>query len=311
MFFSKVTCLPDLNRLEISEKQRVIAVRDEQIFADLLNRHRSIADREGGAEIGDYVLVEAVDARGNSRIIHIELGGKRFAEYEKALIGCKAGQEIEAVINGGKTFLKVRSVRMPIEYPLTDASIAALALPGIATLNDYRKAFLSEHGTEIADRVFRALQSRLLDQVLSMTEMELDKRDADRFNDQQLTMLKNIQGDADARIMKAYGDDGKRTREEAYQQFYEENKRTCSVVILGKALAEHDGTEPTEEEYGQFKEYFCLIFNKTDEQIEQEGLREDVLQSYWLQYGIGKLRTYYRSLVQFTVKGLGTVSLDH
>ena len=310
MFVSKVTRLPDLSRLDIPEKQRVITVRDEQIFADLRNRHRTMADREGGACIDDYVLVDLKNAQGAVRTLHAELGAKAFKAYETALIGCKAGQEIPLTLNGETVLLKVRSVRMPVELPLTDDAIAALQMPGIKTLHDYRLAYLKEHDTEIADRVFRALQARLIDQALAMTEMELDRRDTDRFNEQQLTMLKNIQGDADARILKAYGEDGKNSLEECYRLFYEDNARTCRVIILGKAMAEHDGAVPTEEEYRQFTEYFCLVFNKTTEQVEKENLREDVLQSYWLQYVIGQIKSYYRSIVRFDAVGIERMPLN-
>ena len=309
MFISKVSRLPDLNKLNIPEKQRVITVRDEQIFADLKNRHRTMADREGGACIGDYVLVDLVNAQGNVRTVHMELGAKAFKAYETALIGCKAGQEITMTMNGETVLLKVRSVRMPVELPLTDDAIAALQMPNIKTLHDYRLAYLKEHGVEIVDRVFRALQGRLIDQTLEMTEMELDRKDTDRFNEQQLTMLKNIQGDADARILKAYGEDGKHSLEECYRLFYEENARTCRVIILGKAMAEHDGAVPNEEEYRQFTEYFCLVFNKTAEQVEEENLREDVLQSFWLQYAIGQIRSYYRSIVRFDAEGIARMPL--
>ena len=311
MFVSKVTRLPDLNRLDIPEKQRVITVRDEQIFADLKNRHRTMADREGGACVGDYVLVDMVNAQGSARTVHMELGAKAFKAYEPALIGCDAGQEIPLELNDETALLKVRSVRMPVELSLTDDAIAALQMPGTTTLHEYRLAYLKEHGAEIADRVFRALQGRLIDQTLEMTEMELDRRDTDRFNEQQLTMLKNIQGDADARILKAYGEDGKYSLEECYRLFYEDNARTCRVIILGKAMAEHDGAVPTEEEYRQFTEYFCLVFNKTAEQVEEENLSEDVLQSYWLKYAIGQIKSYYHSIVRFDVEGIERLPLKN
>lgn len=311
MFVSKVSRLPDLNRLDIPEKQRVITVRDEQIFADLKNRHRTMADREGGACIGDYVLIDLKNTQGSVRTVHMELGAKAFKAYETALLGCETGQEIPLTLNGKPVLLKVRSVRMPVELPLTDDAIAALNMPEIHTLHEYRLAYLKEHGTEIADRVLRALQGRLIDQALEMTEMELDRKDTDRFNEQQLTMLKNIQGDADARILKAYGEDGQHSLEECHRLFYEDNARTCRVIILGKAMAERDGAVPTEEEYRQFTEYFCLVFNKTAEQVEEENLREDVLQSFWLQYAIGQIKSYYRSIVRFQAEGIERMPLKN
>ena len=51
---SHVVRMPDLSKLNIPEKQRLIRVRDEQIFQELKTQHRE------------------------TKTVHIELGGKAF-----------------------------------------------------------------------------------------------------------------------------------------------------------------------------------------------------------------------------------------
>lgn len=304
MNYSYITSMPDFSKLDIPAKQRLIQVRDEQIFFDLKNQYRQIEDQEDGAARGDYVLLDAVNTAGASRTLHIELGGKCFREYEQVLSGCKAGQVLHALINGAAYTLQIRSVRKIIEWPLTDASIASLEIPGAATLTAYRSKYLQEHGEEIADRVFWAIQPRLMDQVLSLAEFFLDDRDITYYHEQQCSMLQNISGDVDERLMKAYGDKGTRTLEECYQQFREDNQKNFSMYLWGRTLAEQDHITPTEADYQQSLQYYCLAFDKTEEQVSRDGLEEEVLRSFYLQYGINRLREYYQSIVSFSADGI-------
>lgn len=304
MSFSYVVRMPDLSKLDIPAKQRLISVRDEQIFSDLKNQYRQIEDQENGAARGDYVWADAVNPAGASRTLHIELGGKCFQEYQKVLLGCRAGQVFHAAIDGAVHTIEVRSVRKVVELPLTDASIASLNIPDAATLTAYRGQYLREHGREIAGRVFRAIQSKLTDQVLALAEISLDGRDMALYHEQQRSMLQNISGDVDERLLKAYGGGGTRTLEECYQQFREDNEKTFSLYLWGRALAEQNRVDPTEAEYKQALEYYCLAFDKTEGQVSQEGLAEEVLRSFYLQYGLSRLQDYYRSIVAFSAVGI-------
>ena len=75
---SHVIRMPDLSKLNIPEKQRLIRVRDEQIFQELKTQHRRIEDQTDGAEKGNYVLIDVVRPNGETKTVHIELGGKAF-----------------------------------------------------------------------------------------------------------------------------------------------------------------------------------------------------------------------------------------
>ena len=60
-----VSAMPSFaKRLSIPEKQTKLFVSDEQIFRELRNEHRRIADAESPAQRGDYVLVETDDGHG-------------------------------------------------------------------------------------------------------------------------------------------------------------------------------------------------------------------------------------------------------
>ena len=63
-------------------------------------------------------------------------------------------------------------------------------------------------------------------------------------------------------------------------------------------------------EYRQALSYYCLAFDTTEEQVEQEGLKEEVLRSFYLQYGIGQLKKRYQSLVRFQAEGIPPQPLE-
>lgn len=309
MSLSYVVRMPDLSKLDIPAKQRLISLRDEQIFSDLRNQHRQIEDQENGAARGDYVLIDIVDPAGASRTRHIELGAKSFREYEQILSGCKAGQVLHAIINGAAQTVHIRSVRKVIELPLTDEPIASLRISGADTLTAYRSKYIRERGEEIADRVFRAIQPKLMDDVLALAEIFLDEGEMALYHEQQRSMLQNISGDVDERLLKAYGNGGARSLEDCCRQFREDNKRTFSLYLWGRTLAEQDHVAPTAAQYRHALEYYCLAFNRTEEQVSREGLVEEALRSFYLQYGISRLRDYYKSIVAFSAVGLSSQPL--
>ena len=107
MSLSHVVRLPELSELNIPEKQRMIRVRDEQIFAAIQYEHRTIRDSEGKASPGDYVLIQAIMPNGSTRELHIELGKKRFPDYERDLLNCETGQVFRAQIDGEETEIHI------------------------------------------------------------------------------------------------------------------------------------------------------------------------------------------------------------
>ena len=304
MSSSYVISMPELDRLSIPEKQTKLFVSDEQIFRELRNEHRRVADADSPAERGDYVLVETDDGHGVKKKLHIELGGKAYPDYTKALVGCVPGQELRLTANGRDIAVRVISVRRPVEYPLSDESIAALGISGVNDRVDYRRKYIDEHGDEILGRVFRAIQPGLMDQVLDMSEIYLDPKELDDYNAMQLVMVGNISGNADERLMKAYGN-GEKTLEECKQLFFNENRRIFSMYIWGRDLAKLRGAEPTEADTKQALGYYCLVFEKAEEEADLDT----ALMSYYLQYGIGAIREYYKSITCFSAVGIESYSL--
>lgn len=90
------------------------------------------------------------------------------------------------------------------------------------------------------------------------------------------------------------------TPEESDRLFYGENRRTFLLYLWGKALAEQDGRQMTRAELDQALEYYQLIHEKSQEAVLAQGLMEAVRQPFYLQYGIGALRRYFRSLVRIS-----------
>lgn len=301
---SHVIRMPELSKLDIPEKQRKIFIPDDQIFSELRNEHRRIDDRDGGAEKGDYVLIDLCDPFGHKREIHVELGSRAFSDYTEVLKGCAAGDELQTVINGTEHTIFVKSVRMPVELPLTDETIAGLEIPGVKDLVDYRVKYINEHGEERLDRVFRAIQQGLFDQVLEMAEIQLDPEELDSYNKMQLVMVGNISGNVDERLMMAYGG-GDKSLEECKQLFYEDNRRTFSLYVWGRDLASLNGAEPTDADRKQAMDYYCLVFDKSEDEADME----EALMSYYLQYGIGRLREYYQSVSSFSAIGIDSYSM--
>jgi len=302
-FSSYYATMPDLTGLEIPEKMRKVTVRDDVIFRDLLNEKRTLADRIGGAEKGDYVLAEATGKSGWKRTLHIELGQKRYPGLEEALLGCKPGDNTNAEYYGEPVQLQVVSVRMPVEYSITDEGIAALSLTGITTLVDYRRKYIDDHGTEIADRLFKTMYDKLQKQLMTMGELVLSDADLRHYHEQQREMIQNISGDVNQRLIDAYSN-GTKSAEECDSLFFEDNRVVFASYVWGRCLAEADGYQPSEEEIQASVSNYCMIFDKTEEQLQAEGLMEDAMRSFYFSYGSRKLEEYYCSILRFHAEGI-------
>lgn len=306
MCVSHIIRMPDLTALDIPPRQRQIPLPDEVIFADVRNAHRRVAVQEGPAAAGDYVLAKAMPAHGPETLVHIELGSNTFPAYEAALLGCRPGETRQAVAYGEETTLQVQTVKKVVDLPLTDASIASLGLPGIRTLVDYRRAYIRAHGAERAERIFHALQGRLLQAVAGQMEVFLDEGEVAQFHQQQRDMIQRISGDLDQRLMDAYGGD---TPEEADRRFLADNRQTFAIYLWGLALARRDGRQMTEAEQQQMLENYMLIHDTTKEAILAQGLQEAANRPFYMQYGIGQLKAYYLSLVRFSATGIPSQAL--
>ena len=77
-----VSAMPSFaKRLSIPEKQTKLFVSDEQLFRELRNEHRRIADAESPAQRGDYVLVETDDGHGVKKKLHIGITFLRLRRF--------------------------------------------------------------------------------------------------------------------------------------------------------------------------------------------------------------------------------------
>lgn len=300
---SKVINLPDFSQLRIPEAQRVIRVKDETIFRDLRNEKRRITDQTEGAKVGDYVLVELCGSDGRRTSLHLELGKKQYLQLCECLIGCHRGDKLVMDLHGVQTTVQVSSVRTCVEFPLTDASIKSLKLPNISSLEEYRKMYIRKEGEGMIDRIFQVIYKKLRQEILSLTTFYIDEGEERYYHEQQRQMIQNLTGNVNQRLLDAFGEDGKKTLEECDRLFFEENRIVFANYLLGKALAEKNQIVPTEEEVELAVENYSMVFEKTKEQIDEEGLMEDVLRSFYLQYGTMQMKEYYKSIITFVFEG--------
>lgn len=303
---SHIVRLPELSELNIPEKQLRLNITDELIFHDLLNEKRAVTERNGASEAGDYVLIRSTAESGGEETLQIELGQGRFPEYERAIAGHCAGDVVEAEINGGKAVINVESVKQVVDLPLTDEAMAALGLPGIASLADYRRDYIRRHGEERADRIFAAIQGKLIERLVQLAEADIDAGELEHFHQKQRTMIQNISDDVDKRLMDAYHGN---TPEEADRLFFADNRRSFITYLCGIGYAARDGYTPNDQEREQALMYYGLIYDKTEDEIIKGGLLDEALQSFYIQYAIGKIRGYYKSLVRFYADGVEPMSL--
>lgn len=310
MNLSKVVQLPDFSRFEIPEKQRNLYMRDAVIFEGILNENRSMADQNEPAEKGNYVLAEITGQNGSSRTLHLELGKKHYQELADALLGCRANDDIQAVMYGEQVNVHIVSVRKTVEFDVTDESVAGLGIPGVGSKTDYRRKYILENGENYAMRVFDAIYERLFEQMIGYSEIEFDGEDVEHFHENQKTMLNVVSGNAQERILLGYGQNGKYSLEECEKMYYEDNKETYRVYLLGKALAEKNGVHPSEEDRAEAYEYYTMIYGKNAEQIEAEGLSDEALFSFYFQYASLALLDYYKSIVTFNAEGISAMTIN-
>lgn len=298
---SHLNQMPDLTRLQFPARLVQIRLEDATIFRALRDAHRQLTDRQGAACPGDYLLVRAQLPGGHDRTLHLELGAGHFPDYEQALTGCRAGQTLSSTIHGDPAVLQVLTVRQVVELPLTDASIAALGLPGIATLADYRRDFIRRHGLERANRIFEAARSRLVEQMAGLLDATVDPQELADYHRQQREMIGIISGDTDKRLMEAYPGD---TPEACDRMFLADNRRSFLISLWGTALAEQDGRSPTSQEQARLQDSYRMIHGP-----QAKPSAQDLLRPFFIQYAIARLRSYYLSLVRISAKGLDALPL--
>lgn len=298
MHKSRIIRFPDFSELQIPEANRVIKLSDRKVFKEVLNQNRQVLPTAEAARKGDYVLAEISFQGREPEVMHIELGGRHFPEYEAALQGCRGGERLDANIYGETASIRVLSVGRTVELELTDEKISRLALPGIHSKADFRENYVAMHGAEISSRIFHAIKDRLFQQLLALTEAELDQEELDAYNKHQYDMIEHVTGGADERLLAAYGNGGK-SMDECMRLFHQDNRQSFIFTLLGHTLAERDGKLFSPEEKAQALEYYQSIWEKSPAEIEEEGLMDDVLEPLYLQYTINSLKSHFQSVVRF------------
>lgn len=299
MSVSHIIRIPDFAQLQIPAVNCTIKLSDKTVFKTVLDQHRKVVPVNGPAQKGDYVLAEASFGSREPKRLHVELGGRHFPDLEAALMGCHPGQALEVDINGETSAIQILSVARPVEMELTNENIEKLGLPDIHTKNDYRRNYVALHGKEISGRVFSALQVKLLAKLTKLIEVELDPAEVDAFNQQQKKMIDKITGNAEERLLLAYGDHGTHSLAECEALFAADNRESFILLLLGHALAQRDHNQISPEERTKILSYYTAVWEKNEAEIEAEGLMETALEPFYLQYAVGSLKAYYQSLVQF------------
>ena len=303
---SHITKMPQLSELDIPAKQYELYLSDGLIFRGLLNAERGLEHPDGPAADGDYVLALISTEKGGETRLQAELGSRRFPELERALTGRAAGEGFTAEINGEAAQIRVEAVSRAVDLPLTDGAIAALGIPGVASLADYRRAFIRENGEARAERVFSSIKQRLLTRLAGLAEAYIEPQELARYHARQRAMINNISGDVDGRLMDAYGCD---TPEECDRLFYEDNRRNFTIYLYGLALAEENGRVPSEAERMSAMQYYGIIYDLDAADISAAGLEDEAMQSFYLQYGIASVREHYFSLVRFSAEGIEPMAI--
>ena len=146
-----------------------------------------------------------------------------------------------------------------------------------------------------------------MEQVRRKVELHLEPGEPEHYHQQQREMIHNMTGDVDQRLLSAYGSLGGTTAEECDRLFFEDNRNMFVFYVWARDFAGQNGVIPSEEEQKKAVDNFCMLFNKTPEQIQTEGLLDDALRSFYFQYGIGQLRDHFLSLVRFSAEEVSEI----
>ncbi len=298
MRLSHITKVPDFKEIQISDNNRRIKINDRTIFREIRNEKRRLEDTRKPAKNGDYVQVEVTCGEQEPKVLHIELGKQHYQAYEEVLFGCIPNQVLTKVVYGKETNIKVISVKETKEMELTDENIEKLQLPGIHSVEDYRKDYVRRNKEEVVDRAFQALKKKFIKQLETILEVELVEAEVDKYNQNQRDMIETIAGDVEERLMVAYGNNGEKSLEECEALFKKDNTKNFKMIVLGEALAKNNHRQISEEEKEALLENYKLIHEKSDEEIKAKNLMEQVFEPFYLQYTIQELQNYYESVVE-------------
>lgn len=293
---STIISLPHLSSIQIPEVNCNIKLKDPIIFKDLNNQFRQVHETDEAAKKGDYVQIEILHEGFDSKVIQLELGKKRFEEYESVIEGKKKGQEIILPRENGTWCIRILRVSKVKEVELSDSFIKGLNSDAFTTVEEYRQNYIKINGKEIAQRVFHSIKGKLLNQLIELTQLQLSEEETTAFLVRQREVLKFVAGDVEERLLAAYGNQGENTLEECERLDREENLKTWKLILIGEELARKNQWEMPQETIEEQIHYNELIWG------EKTGTMEDIIRPAYSRYAIEQLMNEYLSRVKFVTE---------
>lgn len=236
---STVTKLFDRSLVVVPDELRKWHIDDSEVEEQLVTLARTHGTEIKADEVqkGDSVRLSCNDGKLKERVILIfpGLNLPGAAEAESAVLGCRAGDQVTAAINGNSLNMTVKEILRKIPAEIDDELAKKENLDGVNTLDDYRRAYRKKKEEQNRSQAKKMLSNFILDEITERSEYALDREEIEAWKEE------NARAEYNALIQDGEGpkitEDGKvLTEEEAINQIKEEVEHYFKRELICDAL---------------------------------------------------------------------------
>lgn len=226
---------------------------------------------------GDVVVcrLTSTNSRYERPSVKITVGaGLLDREAEKALVGQKAGAELELVCHGSAVKATILSVQNRHVPPLSDEMVAALGIDGVSTAAEYHAYLVKQALDEQFHNESYEVIQYVLDVVRERSEILVDEDDWNQsvaWDLQRLSVIAQFEG-LNLKDMTAKDFEGRipvKSYHELVAALQHDAWSNTRQMLLGRKLAEEDGFTVTREGYETFLANLAASWNSTVEAYRQ------------------------------------------
>lgn len=292
----------DFRKVQIPEKFLELPVKKsdiEQELFELAERFLTIGDAADGVRVGDVIRI---DLAGEPLYVNV---GKGYydPQWENTLVGKRAGASVTLPKRGRGQTGTIAAVRRRNIPALTDGMVVQAGIPGVATVEDYRRS-VEERFVRAAKR---SKEELLLEYVLKETVKastfgclteELARRLVE--NDEDLHRQAERFGMSYEEVL-AHQTRGARTPEEVERRLRDKAELDVKRDLLIQSHVEEDGVTFGREDFEAYQQIW-LDRGMTAEQVEANFSYEDYLKGAPISYFYEKVQAYLEPLYRVVKK---------
>ena len=289
---SKLLREGDPFKVDISQFMIPLTIDKRLYERDLLNFLRKYATVEEAEEVAPQDMVtlscSAESPRFCKEHITIRIGLGLFSkELENQLIGRSVGQSGEVTVNEQPVNVTIEAIKREKLPEVDDALAQRCGIEYIKTAKDVHTYCKGKQFDDILEEPVDDAFPYLMRMIIADSDFELDPEELDfsremnanQFLQSALFKERSFDDFTDEEFLEAFGT----SKEKLLDGMKEGGEYTLKCALLGQAMLERMGKQPTEEDYKAYLHRYTDISDLTEEQ----AARAHTVTEYFLEQVAG------------------------